>query len=163
MQTAIITIHVNERPRTAIVPTNTTLLEFLRDHLRMTGTKCGCNEGECGACTVLLEGKPINACLVLAVKANGCRVLTIEGLQRGNELHPVQAAFLKNGGFQCGYCTPGMLLSAYALLQKTLQPSDEEIAMALSGNLCRCTGYKKILASVKDAAAMMRNEVNANV
>ncbi len=129
-----------------------TLLEVLRDDLGLTGTKRGCATGDCGACTVLLNGAAVNSCLVLAVDANGKEVLTIEGLADGNQLHPIQEAFLEHGGLQCGYCTPGMILSAKALLDENPRPTVEEVKSAIAGNLCRCTGYTKIVESIMAAA-----------
>ena len=132
-----------------------TLLEVLRDSLGLTGTKRGCGTGDCGACTVLLDGLPVNSCLVLAVDAKGKDVLTIEGLADGNKLHPIQEAFIEHGGLQCGYCTPGMILSAKALLDENPRPTDEEVKSAIAGNLCRCTGYVKIVESVLAAAEVL--------
>lgn len=128
------------------------LLDFLRNTLGLTGTKEGCGEGECGACTVLLEGKTVNACLVLAAQIHGRSVVTIEGLETKEGLDPVQQAFLDNGAVQCGYCIPGMVLSAKALLDETPNPTEEEIKESISGNLCRCTGYDKIIKSIKKAS-----------
>ena len=121
------------------------LVEVLRDDLELTGTKQGCGEGECGACSVLLNGKVVNSCLVLAVECTGAEVLTIEGLGRMGKLHPLQEAFVQNGAVQCGYCTPGMVMAAYALLQENPSPSEADVRRALEGNLCRCTGYRKII------------------
>jgi carbon-monoxide dehydrogenase small subunit len=135
----------------------TTLLEVLREDLCLTGTKEGCGVGECGACTVLVQGKTVNACLVLAQEADGCEITTIEGLAQGTELHPVQQAFVECGGMQCGFCTPGMILSAKALLDQIENPTEAEIRKALEGNFCRCTGYTKIIASIKHAALKMGN------
>lgn len=134
------------------VPARRTLLEWLREDVRLTGTKQGCDTGDCGACTVLLDGEPVLACLVLAVEADGARVETVESLARGSELHPLQAAFVANGAAQCGYCTPGMLMSAKALLDRGGVPSRDDVKQALAGNLCRCTGYVKILDAVEQAA-----------
>ncbi len=134
------------------VPSQRTLLEWLRYDVGLTGSKQGCDKGDCGACTVLLDGKPVNACLVLAVEADGAVVQTVEGLQRGAELSPLQQAFIKHGATQCGFCIPGVLMSATALLDRGGVPSRDEIRQALSGNLCRCTGYTKILDAVEDAA-----------
>jgi aerobic carbon-monoxide dehydrogenase small subunit len=144
-----IRIKVNGTPHVASVPANLTLLDFLRDHLGLTGTKKGCDTGNCGACTVLMDGKTVNSCLILAAEADGCSVNTIEGLQKGRKLHPLQKAFIEHGAIQCGFCTPGMILSAKALLDENPAPSDEQIRQALAGNFCRCTGYVKILEAVK--------------
>jgi carbon-monoxide dehydrogenase small subunit len=127
-------------------------LDLLRDRLGLTGTKEGCGRGECGACTILVDGEAVNACLLYAAKLQGREILTIEGLARGDSLHPLQEAFLEEGAVQCGYCTPGMILSAKALIDRHPDPTDGEIAEALSGNLCRCTGYGKILKAVRRTA-----------
>jgi len=132
------------------------LLDFLREELSLKGTKKGCDSGQCGVCTILMDGKTIDACLVLAIQADGKEILTIEGLSPGGRLHPLQEAFVEEGAVQCGFCTPGMILSAKALLDEKKDPSEEEIREALSGNLCRCTGYVKIIKAVQKAAAMMR-------
>jgi len=134
----------------------TRLLDVLREDLHLTGTKEGCGEGECGACTVLLDGLPVNSCLIPAPQVEGRDVLTIEGLADGHRLHPLQAAFVEQGAVQCGFCTPGFVLSAYALLRSNSSPTDEEILTALEGNLCRCTGYGKIVCAVRSAAERMR-------
>jgi carbon-monoxide dehydrogenase small subunit len=134
----------------------TRLLDVLREDLHLAGTKEGCGEGECGACTVLLDGLPVNSCLIPAPQVDGRDVLTIEGLAEGNHLHPLQAAFVEQGAVQCGFCTPGFVLSAYALLRSNSSPTDEEIITALEGNLCRCTGYGKIVSAVRSAAERMR-------
>ncbi|MFH1116748.1 MAG: (2Fe-2S)-binding protein [Pseudomonadota bacterium] len=139
----------------ADVPCHATLLSVLRDRLGLLGTKEGCGVGECGACTVLLDGEPVNACLTAAWKAAGRNVITIEGQAPSNGVHPVQEAFVESGAIQCGFCTPGMIMSAYALLKRTPRPGQEEIKGALAGNLCRCTGYKHILDAVRSAAAKM--------
>jgi carbon-monoxide dehydrogenase small subunit len=135
-----------------------TLLEVLREDLGLTGTKHGCELGECGACAVLLDGEPVVSCLVLALECDGRRVDTVEGLARGPELHPLQAAFAELGGAQCGYCTPGMLMTAKALLDAEPQPSRQRIREALSGVLCRCTGYQQIFESVEEAARRLAVE-----
>jgi carbon-monoxide dehydrogenase small subunit len=135
-----------------------TLLTVLRRDLGLLGTKYGCGNGDCGACTVLVEGEAMNACMLLAVRMQGREIMTIEGLARGEELHPLQQAFIDHGALQCGYCTPGMILSARALLDENPDPTDDEIADGLAGNLCRCTGYKKIFEAVHAAAAVMRGE-----
>jgi len=128
----------------------------LRDKLAMTGTKNGCMAGECGACTVLLDGEPVNSCMVLAVECEGANIVTIEGLAKGGVLDPVQQAIIDHGGVQCGFCTPGILISSRALLDRKPDPTDDEIREALVGNLCRCTGYLRIIDAVKDAASRQR-------
>jgi carbon-monoxide dehydrogenase small subunit len=130
-----------------------TLLYVLREELKLTGTKKGCEKGDCGACTVLLQGTPVNSCLVLALQAEGKEIETIEGLGQADDLHPLQKSFIANGAVQCGFCTPGMLLSAAALLKKNPSPTEKEIRTAISGNLCRCTGYQKIVKAIQDVAA----------
>jgi len=147
---------VNGRTVRAEVPATRTLLEFLREDLGLTGTKEGCGKGECGACTVLVDGKPVNSCLMLAYQADGKRVVTIEGLERDGSLHPIQEAFVTEGAVQCGFCTPGMIMSAKALLDANLSPTKDEIRQAISGNLCRCTGYAKIIRAIEVAAARLR-------
>ena len=138
------------------VPNHRLLLDLLRDEIGVTGTKEGCGTGDCGACTVFLNGKPINSCLVLSGELDGADIVTIEGLKIGPELHPIQKAFIQDGGAQCGYCTPGMLMMSKALLDGNQNPTEDEIRYALSGNLCRCTGYAKIIQAVQDAAAELR-------
>ena len=134
-----------------------TLLELIREDLELTGTKEGCGLGECGTCTVLLDGRPIKSCITLAVQANGREVTTVEGLEKPDgALHPLQQAFIDHGAIQCGFCTPGMIMQAYWFLKENPNPSDDEIRMALTGNLCRCTGYQNIIKSVKAAAQEMR-------
>jgi len=152
---------VNERPVELLVPPQRTLLEVLREDLRLTGTKHGCELGECGACTVLVDGVPELSCLRLAVTCEGARIRTVEGLARGAQLHPLQESFADSGAAQCGYCTPGMLLVASALLERSPQPSRDEIRQALSGNLCRCTGYLRIIEAIEQAAAAQREKVGA--
>jgi len=139
---------INGEPYELTVEPRTTLAELLREELHLTGTKEGCGIGMCGACTVLLDGKAIKSCLVLALKGNGKEILTIEGLATKGEIHPLQKAFIDHGAIQCGYCTPGMILSAKALLDENPHPSEEEVRMAMAGNLCRCTGYVKILEAI---------------
>lgn len=153
-----IKISLNGKSVSREVPTHRLLLDLLRDEIGMTGTKEGCGTGDCGACTVYLNGKPVNSCLVLAGELDGANIVTIEGLQIGPELHPVQQAFVQDGGAQCGYCTPGMLMMSKALLDENPNPTEEEIRYALSGNLCRCTGYAKIVQAVQDAAAMLKSK-----
>ena len=149
-------LRVNGRPVECDVEPSLRLLDLLREQLHLTGTKEGCGEGECGACTVLLDGRPVNSCLLLAPQADGKDVLTVEGLSAGGRLHPVQQAFVEQGAVQCGFCTPGFILSAVALLEANPSPSDEEILTALEGNLCRCTGYVKIVEAVRHAAKLRR-------
>jgi carbon-monoxide dehydrogenase small subunit len=144
-------ITVNGDEYHLLVDTQRTLLEVIRDQVGLTGTKNGCGAGECGACTVLVEGQPVNSCLMLALEADGREVLTIEGLARGDVLHPIQRAFVEAGAIQCGYCTPGMVLAAKALLDRNPDPTRDEILAALRGNLCRCTGYVKIIDAVETA------------
>jgi carbon-monoxide dehydrogenase small subunit len=144
-----ITLNVNGGDYELLVEPRETLLDVIRRDLGLTGTKKGCNTGECGACTVIIDGKAVNACLVLAVQAKGKRILTIEGLADGGRLHPLQEAFIRRGAIQCGYCTPGMILSAKALLDKKPNPEETEIKEAIAGNLCRCTGYLSIVEAIK--------------
>ena len=149
---------VNGEPAEALVLSYKTLLEALREDFGLTGTKHGCELGECGACTVLLDGEPVLSCLVLALECQGRAVQTIEGLARGPELHPLQAAFADFGGSQCGYCTPGVIMTAKALLEKNPNPTKQEIKEATAGNLCRCTGYNQIVEAIEDAAKQLRKE-----
>jgi len=158
MKKRLLSLTVNGRHHEVAVAPERTLVELLREDLRLTGTKLGCGEGDCGACTVLLDGAPVNACLVLALQAEGREVLTIEGLAEGDRLHPLQQAFVDHGAVQCGFCTPGMLLSAKALLDRSPKPSQAEIRVGLGGNLCRCTGYQKIVEAVEDAAGRLADK-----
>ena len=135
-----------------------TLVEVLRETLGLTGTKKSCNEGECGACTVMMDGRPVASCLVLAMDAQGKEIVTIEGLSEGERLHPIQEAFLKHGAIQCGFCTPGMVISAKALLDQNPRPTVTEVRKAISGNLCRCTGYQHIVDSIMAASKMMEKK-----
>ncbi len=155
-----ITIKLNDEFEMVDVPANMTLLQMLRDKLARTGTKNGCNAGECGACTVLLNGEPVNSCMVLAVECDGAEVITIEGLAKDGVLDPIQQAIMDHGGVQCGFCTPGILISAKALLDRDSNPSEETIREALVGNLCRCTGYLRIIDAVKDAASRQQALIN---
>jgi carbon-monoxide dehydrogenase small subunit len=147
-----ITLTVNNELYTREVAVNRTLLEFLREDLGLTGAKEGCNEGECGACTVLVDGKPVNSCLMLAVEAEGSTILTIEGLADGEKLHPLQQAFIDEGAVQCGFCTPGMIMTAKAVIDEYGNPTEPEIRKLMEGNLCRCTGYTRIVKTVKKTA-----------
>lgn len=151
----LLSLRVNGDDHPTAVPVHKTLLEVLREDLGLTGTKHGCEVGECGTCTVLIDGEPVLSCLTLAADAQGHEIATVEGLSSNGQLHPLQIAFAKRGAAQCGYCTPGMLLTAKALLDRTPNPSEDEIKEALSGNLCRCTGYLKILEAVELAAASL--------
>jgi len=148
---------INGRPYSLEVEPRKTLLAVLRDQLLLTGTKEGCSTGDCGACTVLLDGQPVTSCLMLAVEADGREVTTIEGIASDGELHPVQQALIEVGGMQCGFCTPGFVLSTVALLEENSKPNDDDIRRALAGNLCRCTGYTKIIEGVQLAARRMRS------
>lgn len=150
--TSLIELTVNERPVRVEVPTHWTLVQLLRDALGLSGTKEGCGEGSCGACTVLVDGRLTRSCLALAVRANGARVLTIEGLASGERLDPIQEAFVRNGAIQCGFCIPGMVLTVKALLDEHPHPTEAEIREFLSGNFCRCGGYSLILSAVRDVA-----------
>lgn len=149
---------VNNEPIDLTVTSGRRLLDFLRDDLHLTGTKEGCSEGECGSCTVLLNGKTVLSCLIPMEAANGCNILTIEGLATENGLHPLQKAMIEEGAIQCGYCTPGMLLSGVYLLSKNPAPTREEIINGISGNLCRCTGYQKIISAIDKAAKELREQ-----
>jgi carbon-monoxide dehydrogenase small subunit len=149
-----ITLTVNQEYEIVDVPSNMTLLRMLREKLALTGTKNGCAAGECGACTVLMNGEPVNSCMILAVECDGAEIVTVEGLAHDGQLDPVQEAIVNSGGVQCGFCTPGILITARALLDRNPDPSDEEIRAALVGNLCRCTGYVRIIAAVKAAAQL---------
>ncbi|MBI5486053.1 MAG: (2Fe-2S)-binding protein [Deltaproteobacteria bacterium] len=153
-----IELTVNGDPHRVSVRPNRTLLDVLREELGLTGTKRGCDQGECGACTVHLDGRAVNACLVLAIDADGSEVTTIEGLARRGELHPLQRAFVEEGAIQCGYCTPGMILQAAALLRRNPTPTSKQIREGMAGNLCRCTGYAKIVKAIGKAAEVMRGQ-----
>lgn len=154
-----ISLTVNGEQYTKLVKSHKTLLQFIREDLYLTGTKEGCNEGECGACTILFDGRPLNSCLVLAVEADGHEILTVEGLAKEGILHPLQEAFIEVGAVQCGYCTPGMLLSAKAVLDANPNPTEEEIRTGIEGNLCRCAGYNRIIEAIQTAAEKMRKNV----
>jgi aerobic carbon-monoxide dehydrogenase small subunit len=150
-----ITLTVNGELEQVSVPANMTLLRLLRETLSLTGTKNGCSAGECGACIVLMDGEPVNSCLVLAPECDGAHITTVEGLAQNGKLHPLQEAMMAAGGVQCGFCTPGVLMTAWALLQRSPHPSDEEVRDALVGNLCRCTGYVRIVEAVQQAARVL--------
>jgi carbon-monoxide dehydrogenase small subunit len=152
----LIRIKVNGRDREAFAEPRLLLVHFIRDLLRLTGTHIGCDTSNCGACTVILDGKTVKSCTMFAVQADGAEILTIEGIaSKEGKLHPLQEGFKEEHGLQCGYCTPGMILSSYALLQENPHPSEEEIRWGISGNLCRCTGYKNIVKAVQYAAQKM--------
>jgi aerobic-type carbon monoxide dehydrogenase small subunit (CoxS/CutS family) len=156
-----LSIRINGEARTASVPPETTLLALLRDHFHLTGSKLGCDVGDCGACTVIVDGKCVNACLMLAAQADGRDVLTIEGLATLERLHPVQKAFEDHASLQCGFCGPGVIMSAKALLDENPDPTVPQIRDALAGNLCRCTGYTKMIEAVQAAARVLRGEPDA--
>ena len=147
-----ITLTVNGSVEQVDVPGNYTLLQMLREKLALTGTKNGCATGECGACTVIMDGKPMTSCLVLAAAADGRKITTIEGVAKDGQLHPLQQAFIEEGAIQCGYCTPGMILTAKHLLDKNPHPTEDEVRRAIDGNLCRCTGYVKIVKAILSAS-----------
>ncbi len=155
---ATITVTVNGKSYTSEVEPRTLLVHYLREHLNLTGTHIGCDTSQCGACVVLVDGVSIKSCTMLAVQADGANVLTIEGLAQNGQLHPLQEGFWECHGLQCGYCTPGMIMAAYDLLQRNPEPTDEEVRHGLEGNLCRCTGYHNIVRAVQHAAAKMRSE-----
>jgi carbon-monoxide dehydrogenase small subunit len=156
MTTHAITLTVNGRQREATIPARLLLSDCLRHTLGLPGTHVGCEHGVCGACTVLMDGRAVRSCLAFAVQADGSRLTTIEGLANGTQLHPIQEAFWEEHGLQCGFCTPGMLMAAHELLTSNPEPSDEEIREAISGNLCRCTGYTYIVNAIRSAAAKLR-------
>jgi carbon-monoxide dehydrogenase small subunit len=154
----LVQLHVNGKQVKLSVPPLTSLAQLLREHLGLTGTKVSCNEGECGSCTVIMDGKTVNSCLVPVAQAEGSDVWTIEGLSPDEGLHPMQDAFLRHGAVQCGYCTPGFILSGVSLLRSNPDPTEEEIKEAIAGNLCRCTGYQKIVQAIKSCAESAKNE-----
>jgi len=145
-----ITFTLNNEKVSHVVKTNTTLLQMLREDFDLTGAKEGCGQGECGACTILLDGRPVNACLLLAVEAHGKKIMTIEGLSTGTKLDELQLSFIESGGLQCGYCTPGIIMAAKGFLMENPSPTEEEVKESISGNLCRCTGYKKIVEAIME-------------
>ncbi|MCH8948763.1 MAG: (2Fe-2S)-binding protein [Chloroflexi bacterium] len=157
-----VALTVNGQAYSASVEPRTTLVDLLRGELGLTGTHVGCEHGVCGACTILVNGQAVRSCIMLAVQADGAELMTVEGLSEDGQLHPIQQAFIDQRGLQCGFCTPGFLMSVYELLQHNPQPSDEEIKDALGGELCRCTGYQSILKSVHLAAAKLRGETTAD-
>jgi carbon-monoxide dehydrogenase small subunit len=156
-----VTTTINGEPTEYLCEAQQTLLDVLRDELGLTGSKEGCGSGDCGACSVILDGRLVCSCLMLGVEAEGHSIQTIEGIADGDKLHPVQQKFLEHAALQCGFCTPGLIVAAKALLDTTLTPTEEEARYWLAGNLCRCTGYDKVLRAVMDAAAVMRGEASA--
>lgn len=154
----VLSFTLNGDPIEVVCKDNMTLLDLLRDKLGLTGTKKGCEQGECGACTVMLDGKPVNSCCTLAVECEGRDIVTVEGIAKNGQLHPIQKQFIEKWALQCGYCTPGMIMSAKALLDVNPHPTELEIREAIEGNLCRCTGYAKIVEAIQAAAAEMNWE-----
>ena len=155
----LIRLIVNEEPYEVMIKPSETLLEVLKNKLGLTGAKHACDTGKCGACTVLIDGKPVRSCLTLAISVRDREITTIEGLARGEELHPLQRAFIEHGAVQCGFCTPGMIMFTKSFLEENPEPQDEEIRKALSGNICRCTGYVKIIEAIQAAAKEMAKTV----
>lgn len=155
-----VTLTINGASYTVPVAPYCSLLDMLRDHLQLTGTKKGCDEGDCGACTVLMDGRTVTSCMVLALDARDRTITTVEGLRQGQTLHPVQDAFMRYGGVQCGFCTPGLIMSAVGLLLENPQPTEEDVRFAIGGNLCRCTGYSKVVPAILKAAATMRAQAS---
>ena len=153
---------VNGEKRIEVVTPSTRLLDLLRDDLGLTGAKEGCGQGECGACSVIMDGKLVVSCLILALQADGSEIITIEGVKKGNDLHQIQKSFIESGAVQCGFCTPGMIMATKDLLDKNPDPSSEEIKRGLSGNICRCTGYAKIIDAVKMSAKKLQSEGSEN-
>jgi carbon-monoxide dehydrogenase small subunit len=156
VERVVLTLDVNGEKRELLLPSHKTLLEVLREDMQLTGTKHGCELGECGTCTVLVDGRPELSCLLLPIQLEGRSITTVEGMARGSELHPLQVAFAELGAAQCGYCTPGILLSARSLLEENARPTRDEIREALAGNLCRCTGYTKIIEAIELAAGRLQ-------
>jgi aerobic carbon-monoxide dehydrogenase small subunit len=158
VDTATVTLRINGQERSAAVEPRLLLVHFIRETLGLTGTHIGCDTSNCGACTVLVNGQPVKSCTMLAVQADGVEILTVEGLEQNGQLHPLQEGFWQEHGLQCGFCTPGMMLTAKALLEQSPNPTDAEIRRGISGNLCRCTGYVNIVKAIRYGAAKMRGE-----
>ncbi len=154
-------LSINGEPYALHVEPYCSLLDMLRDQLQLTGTKKGCDEGDCGACTVLMDGKTVTACMVLALDAHNTEITTVEGLRQGSTLHPVQAAFVEYGGVQCGFCTPGLIMSAVGLLRENPAPTEAEVRFGIGGNLCRCTGYSKVVQAILKAAETLRTPASS--
>jgi len=152
----VVSTTVNGEPYEVLVEPFCSLLDMLRDSLRLTGTKKGCDEGDCGACTVIIDDKTVTSCMMLALEAQDKAITTVEGLMQDSELHPVQAAFVEHGGVQCGFCTPGLIMSGVGLLRENPNPTEEEVRFAIGGNLCRCTGYSRVVKAILAAAKNMR-------
>ena len=159
----VLHLKVNDEEYEVEVEPQEILLDVIRDKLNLTGTKRGCDTGDCGACTIIMDGKAVNSCLVLALEADGKEILTIEGLAKKGQLHPLQEAFVNYGAVQCGYCTPGMIMSAKALLDENPDPAEEEICRAIAGNLCRCTGYTKIIQAIKACADKLSTQPDKKI
>ena len=159
MAKRVISFKLNGVDRDELVQDNITMVDFLRKQMHLTGTKRGCEEGECGACTILLDGKAVTSCTMLAVEADGHEIVTIEGVRKDGVLHPIQKEFIDKWALQCGFCTPGMIMSAISLLNENLNPTEHEIRDGIAGNLCRCTGYVKIVEAIASAAKIMAKEV----
>ena len=157
----IINFKLNGEPVEVLAPDNITMVDFLRTNMHLTGTKRGCEEGECGACTILLDGAAVDSCMMLAVEADGREVVTIEGVMKDGVLHPVQKEFIDKWALQCGFCTPGMIMSALSLLHENPHPTEQEIRDGIAGNLCRCTGYTKIVEAIASAAKIMEREARS--
>jgi len=154
-----VAMRINGREYSGMVEPRTLLVNFIRDDLNLTGAHIGCDTGQCGACTIMMNGRTVKSCMVLAVQAQGADILTVEGLAEGDKLHPIQKAFRQNHGLQCGYCTPGLLMSSLFLLQRNPNPTEDEIRRGIEGNLCRCTGYVNVVKSIKAAAKNMQENV----
>ncbi len=163
LKTIAIKVTINKKQQQLVIKPNLTLLDLLREELGLTGTKCGCEIGECGACTVLLNGQAVNSCLVLAPQVDGQEIVTVEGLAVGNLLTPLQDSFLDHDAVHCGFCTPGMLMSAQGLLDHSLDPTESDVRTAISGNLCRCSGYQQIVDAIKDTKVSVNDTNKARI